>query len=286
MTSYILLGILVQAFIFTIMLTVGLQVSLAEIKKVFRKRGVIWKTLILNLILAPLVAFIFLEAFEIDGPVATAILLLAVAPGAPFAPRIIEIGKGDLAFASGAVLLLSAIAVISGPISAQLLTGQQAIGFSLPWRLILVLIFFQLFPLLLGLWLHEKKPNRAANLIRPFHLLSNLLIASLAVVATFAFGDQFWQLTPKDWGIMLAVTFLWMISGALHRGDGALIRHTESLLMPARNIGLALFLALQGFGDATVIIPLLAQGAISLFVVSGIGWALGKQLEHPPSHLP
>lgn len=272
-----MLGILVQAFIFTIMLTVGMQVSLDELKAVFRKRGMIWKTLILNLVLAPFLAFLFLEMFKIEGSVATAILLLSVAPGAPFAPRIIEIGKGNLAFASGAVLLLSAIAVVSGPISAQLLSGQQVADFVLPWRLILVLIIFQLFPLLLGLWLHEKKPNRAANLIRPFHLLSNLLIASLAIVATFAFGDQFWQLSTKDWGIMLAVTFLWMISGALHRGDGALIRHTESLLIPARNIGLALFLALQGFGETAVIIPLLAQGAISLFIVSGIGWALGKQ---------
>lgn len=274
MNSYLFLGILVQAFIFTIMLTVGLQVSLADLKKVIQNRSLILNSAFLNLIAAPLCTFFLLQLFGISGPVAIALLLLAAAPGAPFAPRIVEVGRGDLAFATTVVVLFSVIAVFSTPITAQLLIAQKGQGLVIPWRLILVLIVFQLLPLALGLWVHTRKANIAARLVRPFHFFSNFLIIALAIVAVIEFGDQFLQLRFSDWMTMLAITLIWMALGLLHRGNGQLIRHTEQMLIPARNIGLALFLALQGLGGTEVVIPLLAQGAISLFVVPGIGRGL------------
>lgn len=253
------------------MLTVGLQVSLTDLKKVLQNRRLIITTGLLNLLAAPVCTFLLLQWFGITGPVAIALLLLAASPGAPFAPRIVEIGRGDLAFATMAVVLLSLIAVFSGPITAQLVLASDSQSLIIPWRLILVLIIFQLLPLATGLWVHTRKAKLAIRLVRPFHLFSNLLIIALAVVSILEFGDQFWQFRSSDWRTMLAITLIWMALGLLHRGNGQLVRHTEQLLIPARNIGLALFLALQGFGGTEVVIPLLAQGAISLFVVPGIG---------------
>lgn len=274
MNTYLLLGLMVQAFIFTIMLTVGLQVLLEDLKQVILNKSIILKSAFLNLILAPLSAFLIIHFSGFSGPVAMAILLLAAAPGAPFAPRIVEVGWGDLPFATTAVALFSLVAVFSGPVTAQLLVGQSGPGFSTPWRLILILIGFQLLPLAGGIWIHHQKPKLASSMVSPFHIFSNFLIIVIAVVAIWEFGEQFWKLGFQDWLMMLTITLIWMALGLLHWGNGQLIQHTEQMLIPARNIGLALFLTLRGLGNTAIVIPLLAQGAISLFLVPAIGRAL------------
>lgn len=271
MESLLLIGILVQFFIFFIMLAIGLEVAFEDLHRLLRDRKLIGQSLLINLLAIPLVTYLFIKITGQSGPAAIAVMLAAAAPGAPFAPRVVEIARAGLTVSVVLVLVLAAVSVFTGPLVARLtleMEGSANLG-----RIILSLLVFQLLPLGVGLALRRWRPGLAKRLVRPCHLFSNLILLLVAVLFVWQQGPEILRLGVRPWLILVAASLLWNILGWMLGGQE---RHTQSIVAAARNIGLALMLAVGGFGGTAVIMPIFVLGLLSLTLVPAVGWVLGR----------
>ncbi len=272
MEGLILVGLLVQFFIFFIMLAIGIEVSPSELKRISRDGPLIVRTLLINLLIIPLITYFFLRFAGADDRVGIALMVGAASPGAPFAPRVVEMAKAQVAVSVVMVLILAIISVFSGPLIARLGLGSEgSVDLS---RIILALLFFQLLPLAAGLILRHKWPEGAVKLGKLSRRLSNLLLAAVAILFFREQGLDIFRMGLDTWMWLIAMSVLWGVLGWL---SGGRWRHTQSVVAATRNIGLALLLALGGFGGKEVVMPIFALGLLSLTLVPAVGRIVGRR---------
>jgi len=89
-------------------------------------------------------------------------IIIAMAPAAPFGPKLTQMAKGNIPLAVGLMFILAVVAVISVPITATIILGGgitiDALG------ILMTLVFYQLIPLLLGLLVNSLWGNIAEKL--------------------------------------------------------------------------------------------------------------------------
>jgi len=91
------------------------------------------------------------ESDAIGRTVATGLLLLGLAPGAPFIPKVVQIARGNLAFATGLMVLLVVGTAIDLPLFLpRVITGVEINA----WQIEQSLFLLMLLPLFIGLAVH------------------------------------------------------------------------------------------------------------------------------------
>jgi BASS family bile acid:Na+ symporter len=78
----------------------GLSLSLQQVIAALRKGRLVLMALLLNLIVVPLLALRIAKGLSLESSYAIGRLLVGLAPGAPFIPKIKPMTPGDLAFAT------------------------------------------------------------------------------------------------------------------------------------------------------------------------------------------
>jgi BASS family bile acid:Na+ symporter len=84
--------------------------------------------LLANFVLMPLGAFALAKVLRLDEPLGIGLLLLGSAAGAPFLPKLVQLAKGNLAFAVGAMVLLMLVTVGYLPIVLPLLLPELPVS--------------------------------------------------------------------------------------------------------------------------------------------------------------
>ena len=77
--------VLLNFFVFLVMLSIGLRVSGGELINVLRDRGLFVRTLVANCVLIPGIGFLLVKIFPLTADASIGILLLAAIPGTPIA---------------------------------------------------------------------------------------------------------------------------------------------------------------------------------------------------------
>src|ERR1041384_5301565 len=91
------------AFVLSSMLAMGLGLTGGEIIAPLRRARLVTLTLVANFVLMPAAALGLSALLRLDEPLGVGLLLLGMAAGAPFLPKLAQLAKGDLAFAVGAM---------------------------------------------------------------------------------------------------------------------------------------------------------------------------------------
>ena len=94
---------------------IGMEVHRAQIAEVFRRKGLLLRSLVLNFILIPVFGVLLARTVTSDPAVATALVLFACAPGGLSAIQFSGKAKRAVAYASALTLLLSFLALIVSP---------------------------------------------------------------------------------------------------------------------------------------------------------------------------
>ena len=98
-------------FVLSSMLAMGLGLKVAQITAPLRNLRLVAMSLLANFAVMPLGAILLARVLRLDEPLGVGLLLLGVAAGAPFLPKLTQIAKGNLAFAVGLMVLLMVITV-------------------------------------------------------------------------------------------------------------------------------------------------------------------------------
>ncbi|ELY55872.1 bile acid:sodium symporter family protein [Natronolimnohabitans innermongolicus] len=259
-------------FVLSTMLAMGLELAPAQLVNALRRRRLLAKSLLVNLVLVPLVAYAIVRLIPMSTGHAVGILLIAMAPGAPFGPKIAEISESDIAFASGLMAVLGILSVVSVPVTAALLIPGDVTAD--PLGIAQLVVAVQLVPLVAGLAIDVRYRAVSDRLYPPIQRLSDYSFAFLLVLLVVVYADDMLRLVGT--GTLLASSLIVvaaLLAGYVLGGPTRTTREVLATTTAARNAALALFIATTSFSDPTVLTMVLAFSFIGVFVPVAVAGA-------------
>ncbi|MBL8824065.1 MAG: bile acid:sodium symporter [Planctomycetia bacterium] len=182
----LIIKLLVVVFVTTSMATLGLTLHTREIVGPWRRFNLVLSLLFSNLVLVPAIAYCFTKVFVLDETFETGLLLLGMAAGAPFVPKLIEVARADMALAVSMMLLQVLGTIIVLPlILPRFIPGVQANALQIATPLILQMLL----PLIAGLVFRHFAPTWAKRINPPLMLISQLS-ALIVLIALFVINFQ------------------------------------------------------------------------------------------------
>ena len=199
----------VLVFLLSSMSGIGLGLTLQQIVAPLRNVKLVVFALIANFLLTPLLAVGIARLLRLEEPFALGLLLLGLAAGAPFMPKIVGIAKGDLALSVGLMVLLMVGTTICLPIALPLLVKGVQVD---PWKIARFLIVLLLLPLIAGLVVKARAASTAVRL-RP--LLERVSSVALLVMLVLIIALNF-QAVLRIFGTgAIAAALLFSVLSAL-----------------------------------------------------------------------
>lgn len=255
-------------FVLSTMFAIGMELSLDQLLAALRKRRLMAKSLLVNLVAIPVLAYLLVRPLPVEAGYAAGIVLIAVAPGAPFGPKFAELSQSNLEFASGLMAVLGIVSVVTIPASlALLLPGNVTVDpLAIGW-----LIFgIQLLPLLAGMGLDFRYSSVTNWLYPPVQRLSDLSFLLLIGLLLAAYSNEMLALVGTGTlFVSVVVIAASLVLGYVLGGPGRNTREVLSTTTAARNAAIALFIATTSFSDPDVLMVVLAFSFIGV-VLSGL----------------
>lgn len=260
--------IIVGVFAISVMLSVGVDLTLDRIWVVFRRPKVLIIGLLLNHLAVPFIAFGIAEAFALSATVATGFLLCAAAPGGPLGAMFTQRAKGDIAFAASLLVVMTAVNTISTPILVGLLLGAELEGgfFAHGPAIVQTILLYLLLPLGLGIGFRYRWPKAADRALPMIKLFTNLVFLALFVGLVAVRWRLVFQVGLTPLLAMLLCVLISVIAGYVLAGGKRDLRVALGLNTGIRNISLSLLLATMWFGDDSTLLTIVTYGVIQIVV--------------------
>lgn len=217
----------------------GLRLKLQEAIGALRNVRFVTQCLLWGFILLPGLAYLLTVVVPLEAPYAIGLLLLGLAPCAPFLPPMVDKAHGDLGHTAAFMLLTSVATVAYMPFAVPLLVKGFSAG---AWTIAKPLFFFLLVPMAIGMAIQFRSASVSSKLqpiVKKVTGIDTLLMLVLCVVI---YGKAFLGLVGS-YAIGVQILFFsvatvgpYMLALGLPRGQKIVL----SLGMCTRNIGAAL----------------------------------------------
>ena len=240
----------VTVTIFSLMLAIGFNHSFQQLTSLWRRPGLLLRSLLAVVVLVPVVVIFLLWMFDLPPAVATGLALLAASPGAPLTTKRAQMAGGDPVYSASLQLTLALLAVVVTPV---ILAMYYALFELLTEGVTLFLVARQVaevtfLPVTIGLVLQQFAPRLAEVLRKPVlvfaHVLFILLLVMLILLLVLV---PELRATLNVGGLsMVAILIMVIVSLPIGHLLGGPLRDQRSALAIAciaRNVGLALFIA-------------------------------------------
>lgn len=273
------LGLLV--FLLSSMLGIGLSLTLSEILAPLRRWRLMAAALAANCLIVPLIAVGMIRLFRLSEPFAIGLLLLGLAPGAPFLPKIVELAKGDLALSVGLMVLLMAGSVVCLPLVLPRLLPGVRVGL---WQIARPLLLLMVLPVLAGLVCRARFEWVAASLRPGLNWVSNVsLLIVVVLIVAMHISSVLSVFGTGAIGAGILFTALAGLTGRLLGGSGIPTQKVMVLGTGFRNIAAALAVGEEDFPDPQVIVMLVIAALAGLLLLVPITLAWGRHATTRPA---
>jgi BASS family bile acid:Na+ symporter len=276
----------VLVFLVSSMSGIGLSLSLQQVVAPLRNTRLVLFALVANFIIAPALALGIGRLLRLDEPFALGLLLLGLAAGAPFMPKIVAMAKGDLALAVGLMVLLMVGTTVLLPVALpRLIEGAQVN----PWKIARFLTLLLLLPLVAGLVVKARMEVIATRLCPILERVSTVsLLMMLALILAINFKGV---LRIFGTGAILAAILFAVLSalaGWLFGGRDAAQRAVLGLGTGLRNIPAALIVSTQNFKDPNVSVMVIVTTLVGILLLVPAAKMIGKRalVVLPGTHTP
>jgi BASS family bile acid:Na+ symporter len=273
-------------FVVTSIAAMGLQLTGKEILAPLKRKKLLTISLVANFLIVPLFAVLILRIIPLDPGLATGLLIVATAAGAPSLPKAMEIIGGNTAFAIGLTILLVLITIFFMPLVLPLLVGGVFVNQSVT---AFYLVVFMLLPLVISMLIRAKRPDTAESVYPYVDRISDIAILFIFIPYLIALlTSDFSARAGAALGAEGTLVALFFILGAFGIGyllGGPDIRDREVLAFGTgfRNISAALVVVSVNYTDPKVIFMVLVIaifGIICMMVLGGILYRKNKRLVH------
>lgn len=273
----VIMQLAVLVFVITSMLSMGLNLTITQIIEPLRNVKLVIAALFVNFILVPLLAYSILWIVPLDQGLATGLILLATAAGAPFLPKLAQAAKGNMAFSVGLMTLLMLVTILYMPLVLPiLLSGVEVDALEIARSLIILMLI----PLAIGLFIKARYESFAETL-QPHMAQTSTVALVLLMVSGIVLNFSAIIGIIGTGGVVAILLFLAgaLLLGYILGGSDRRIRSVMGLGSAQRNISAALVVAGQNFADdPDVLVMILVTGLVGLVVLMVVGGELGKHV--------
>ena len=270
-TLYNLMGLV---FVLGTMASMGLSLTIAQITGPLRNARFVIVALLANFVIPPILAFILIQIFALDEPLAVGLMLVSLAAGAPGLPKTAVFAKIDAAAATGLMVLLVVVTILVLPIALPLLLTGISVTF---WDIASGLIILILVPLAISLFVRARYPEAAASALPHFAQASNLsLLILLVLMVVLNFSDVVGLLGSGGLLASLILVILTVVGGYLLGKLGKADGWLQALGAGQRNIAAAMVVATMNFGNDEVVM-VVVYSLIVMVVLIPLALELGKR---------
>lgn len=243
--------------IFSLMFAIGINRSFRQLTTLWRRPGLLLRSLMAAVVLVPAVVALLLWIFSLPTAVASGLAVLAAAPGAPLTTKRVEMAGGDPEYSASLQLTLALLAFVLTPLTLAIfnalfeLSVEKVTAFQVAVQVAQVTFL----PVVAGLLIQRLTPGVAARIGKPAAVFANglfiLLFAGVILLLVLA-PDLRAMLNlggPSIAAIIVMVGSSLAI-GHLLGGPSRTTCLTLAIASIARNVGLALFIAgLSDYGQ-------------------------------------
>lgn len=277
--------LLAAVMLVSLLLGAGLQADRERLISALKNYGVLGRALLANFVIVPVFGVLAARLFQLNGEVATGVLLMAIAPGVPL---VIYSGArkqgGSLGLAIALAIIMPALTVLTFPLTAPLVLPRTA--HITAGDILRSLVLFQLVPLLIGMAVARRAPAVAERLARPVRIIFVVtLIALLALLAPAIAKSVGSVYGSRAILTMFVLVVLSIVTGWLLGGPVDEYRRTVSIATALRNIGLCLVIATTDF-PGTLVGPTVMTYLLIQVLVSAIVGAYFKRTAGPVAAAP
>jgi BASS family bile acid:Na+ symporter len=249
------------------LLDMGLRLQVKGALRDLRDGRFVVMSVVWGFVALPAVAYAITAILPMVHPFAMGLILLGIAPCAPFLPPMVERARGDMGYTAALMLLASVVTVIYMPFAVPLLVKGLSAG---AWTIAKPLVLFLLVPLAVGLALQHRSA-RLASRLHPFvKKATGIDTVVMLVLCVVVYGKEFLELAGSHAiGAQLlffgAATFgPYLVGFGLPRAQKIVM----SLGMATRNLGAALapLFAIPGVDQRAIVmvaLGVLMQAAFS-----------------------
>ena len=270
-TLYNLMGLV---FVIGTIISMGLSLTMKQIIGPLRNVRFVIIALLANFVVVPITAYILIQLFSLDEPLAVGLLLVSLAAGAPGLPKMAEFARQDTAAATSLMVLLVVITIIVLPVALPLFLTEVSVTF---WDIASGLVFLILIPLAASLFVRARWGQFAISAQPHFTQASNISLLFLLVLMIVLNFSNVVDLIGS--GGLLASLILVIVSavGAYLLGTfGKADKWVQAFGAGQRNIAAAMVVATMNFGNEEVVM-VVVYSLITLLVMTPLALELGKR---------
>ena len=266
-----LVGAFAQITVLAVMVSVGLNLNFRELFALWRKPGLLARSYLAVVILVPLVTLAVILIFNLPPAVNIALMLMAVAPGAPLATKRVVGAGGDVPYAASLQVTVNLFAIVTIPLFLYVLSTlfepEAHVRSGVIARQVATVQFA---PLVFGILLATTWPRFSHRFGEIITKVSNVMLVVLVGVVGLAgwraFLDAF---RGMGWLSFVAAAIIIGVSltlGHLLGGPEKEKRTTLAVMCIVRNLGLVVFLVMRDFPGQGLLGVLVAYVIIGLVV--------------------
>jgi BASS family bile acid:Na+ symporter len=240
----------VPIFLFTVMVAMGLSLTVDNLLEVVRKPKAIAAGLCAQLLFLPLLAIGYGFLFDSPPVIAAGAIILAACPGGITSNAYVFASRADVALSIGLTTVASFITVFSVPfltlLALNLHMDQSAIPTLPAGDMMWTLAKLTIVPVALGMTLRGLRPELALRMIEPLRVATLVALIVIVVIGTITAWDTIVENALTAGVLMTAINLTAMTFGyAL----GKLLRlpfaqvASITFEVGVQNLSLALFVA-------------------------------------------
>ena len=272
-----------------IMFGLGLDLTVADFRRVGRHPRAVTIALACQLVLMPVVCFGLVVLFDLPALLGIGMMLLAASPGGTSANLFSHLFKGDVALnitltAINSVIALFTLPLITGLAIAYYDTGDEV---SLPFGEVVNVFAIVLVPVAIGMLVKGRSPQFATRMERPVRIGSAVILAVLVIGILIdqrenvaeSFAD-----VGLVAGLFCAISLVvgYVVPRALGVVEDQAI--ASSMEIGVHNATLAIFVAVEVLDSTEISVPA-AVYALFMFVFAA-GWGALLTRRARPARVP
>jgi BASS family bile acid:Na+ symporter len=275
----------VPFFLFTVMMAMGLALTVQDLKKVFsRPRGIIGG-LSTQLIVLPLLGIGFGLLYDSPPVIAAGAIILCACPGGVTSNAYTFSAKADIALSIGLTVVASVITVFTIPFLTLFALDLHLDRSEIPDLSAIDMIWglskFTLVPVGLGLAFRAWQPDLAKRLVEPLRVIALVALIIIAIIGTINAWDT---IVTHIWTAGLLMATINFVAMSIGYGLGNLLRLPFTQMasitfeVGVQNLSMALFVTLTFLKSSDLAVATFVYAFFMKITALSFVWYVRKQL--------
>jgi BASS family bile acid:Na+ symporter len=269
-----LVAIIAPIFVISMMLHVGLTQKPSEIIEYLKNRSFVFKMLLANFVLAPLLMIVILRFTSFDPALEAGLLVFALCAGAPFLIKLTQTAQHSIALGAAVMMLLMVGTIVYVPVVLPLFLSGVSVD---AWAVAKSLLLQMLLPVIAGMLVGRSLPGLTKKAQPLTGRLSNISLYVLTGATLIGYSPNMLGIM-RTGAIFIGLAF---VVGAFGIGylTGAGKSHLEDvggLGTAQRNTGAAVIIAIQNFSDPNELVIITLTNTLGIVLLLFIAKRLSR----------